>query len=334
MKLRVRCGNENDIITLDNDSSDVSGLLLAIRMSEKLNKISQGDFESIKVGFPPKLVDIANNALLKDVGVNNGDLLTVTFTNGPAPTEKESSVSKTDKKSSPSASQTASIPSVQLSVGYLILRNIPDDNSCIFNALAYCMFGPNAYKPDGQCPPSKLRKIVADNISANPLQYDELVLGRPVDKYIEWIQTKNAWGGAIELAILAKHFQIKINCIDIELGSIIRFQDESEEAIQAKTSIYLVYLGVHYDVVAVNKILSKDQLPDDLCKFECGSELELTVEYGVHQLCKNLQTQNYTTNTTTFRVRCLECYEILIGETGASRHANETGHYRFGEVNK
>jgi len=343
MRLRVRSSSGNDIINLDNDSVDVAGLLRAIKKSEKLNFSPQNDVVSIKQGFPPKLVDHTNHDLsLEKAGIKNGDLLLVSFgttkesgakiTNEPM--AKMDTNSSSVGTASTSSFQSETIPSVFLSPEHLILRNIPDDNSCMFNALAYCIYGPDSYKPNGTCPPSKLRKIIAAALTADPFQYDELVLGRPVEKYIEWIQTKNAWGGAIELGILAKHFQIRINCIDIELGSIIRFQDESDGALKAECSIYLVYLGVHYDVIALNKVLSLQHRPDDVCKFAIDSPVEQKVETGVHELCKKLQTQNYTTNTTTFRVRCLECYKILVGETGASRHANETGHYLFGEVDK
>lgn len=343
MRLRVRTSSGNDIINLDNDSVDVAGLLRAIKKSQKLNSSPQNDVDSIKQGFPPKLVDLTNHDLpLEKAGIKNGDLLLVNFCSS-GNTTKDSGAkldsnssfgASTITSTSTSKSSETSIPSVFLSPEHLILRNIPDDNSCMFNALAYCVYGPDSYKPNGTCPPPKLRKIIADALAADPLQYDELVLGRPVDKYIEWIQTKNAWGGAIELGILAKHFQIRINCIDIELGSIIRFQDESDGASKAEYSIYLVYLGVHYDVIALNKVLTLQHRPDDVCKFAIDSPIEQKVETGVHELCKKLQTENYTTNTTTFRVRCLECYKILVGETGASRHANETGHYLFGEVTK
>lgn len=342
MRLRVRSSSGNDIINLDNDSVDVAGLLRAIKKSEKLNSSPQNDVDSIKQGFPPKLVDLTNHDLpLEKAGIKNGDLLLVSFgttKESGAKITKDSVKMDTNSSSvgtaSTSISQSEAIPSVFLSPEHLILRNIPDDNSCMFNALAYCIYGPDSYKPHGTCPPPKLRKIIAAALAADPFQYDELVLGRPVDKYIEWIQTKNAWGGAIELGILAKHFQIRINCIDIELGNIIRFQDESDGAMKAECSIYLVYLGVHYDVIALNKVLTLQHRPDDVCKFAIDSPVEQKVETGVHELCKKLQTQNYTTNTTTFRVRCLECYKILVGETGASRHANETGHYLFGEVDR
>lgn len=343
MRLRVRSSSGNDIITLDNDSVDVAGLLRAIKDSQKLNSSPQNDVDSIKQGFPPRLVDLTNYHLpLEKAGIKNGDLLLVSFrTTKDSGAKSDTNSGVTDAVSTSLSTPTAttspsepSIPSVFLSPEHLILRNIPDDNSCMFNALAYCIYGPDSYKPHGTCPPPKLRKIIAGALAADPLQYDELVLGRPIDKYIEWIQTKNAWGGAIELGILAKHFQIRINCIDIELGSIIRFQDESDEAPKPEYSIYLVYLGVHYDVVALNKVLTLQHRPDDVCKFTIDSPLEQKVETGVYDLCKKLQTQNYTTNTTTFRVRCLECYKILVGETGASRHANETGHYLFGEVTK
>lgn len=344
MQLRIRAPLGQEVIRLDDDASSIGDLLLAIESSKKLAPSGKTRVESIKVGFPPKTVAITNPEMqLKETGVASGDLLLVSFGSSPAtgadavqnePKGGVSSAPVSNHASSPptQSSTSSSIPSVPCGSKHLILRNIPDDNSCMFNALAYCLHGPDSYKPSGPCPPSKLRKIVADALADDPLEYNELVLGRPVEKYISWIQSKDAWGGAIELGILAKHLQIRINCIDIELGSTIRFQDESEGGKSPLGSILLVYLGVHYDVLAVNSILSCDHRADDVCKFAIDSEPEKEAETAARALCAKLQTQNYTTNTTRFRVRCLQCHQVLVGETGASRHANETGHYRFGEV--
>lgn len=43
------------------------------------------------------------------------------------------------------------------------------------------------------------------------------------DKYIATILKPSTWGGAIELGILAKHFNTEIASIDVETGRIDQF---------------------------------------------------------------------------------------------------------------
>lgn len=45
----------------------------------------------------------------------------------------------------------------------------------------------------------------------------------PREQYIATILKPSTWGGAIELGILAKHFNTEIASIDVETGRIDRF---------------------------------------------------------------------------------------------------------------
>lgn len=42
-------------------------------------------------------------------------------------------------------------------------------------------------------------------MAGNPEQYTEGFLGKPNNAYCKWIQDKDKWGGAIELAILSRY---------------------------------------------------------------------------------------------------------------------------------
>ena len=48
------------------------------------------------------------------------------------------------------------------------------------------------------------RRVIADTVAGNPEQYTEGFLGKPNGAYCKWIQDKEKWGGAIELAILSR----------------------------------------------------------------------------------------------------------------------------------
>ena len=84
---------------------------------------------------------------------------------------------------------------------------------------------------------TELRSIIAQNIQANKDTYSAVVLDQQPDDYCRWIQSEDAWGGAIELDILSKHFDIEISSIDVQTLRTDRFNERS-----AKRCI-LVYSG-------------------------------------------------------------------------------------------
>ncbi|CAO3574679.1 unnamed protein product [Mortierella alpina] len=101
--------------------------------------------------------------------------------------------------------------------GLLVVREVADDNSCLFNAIAYTL------EPSMKSNIQGLRQIVAQVIQANPDAYPDVVLGRPRQEYCEWIKRENSWGGAIELAIFSEHFKIEIDSIDVSTNRVDRF---------------------------------------------------------------------------------------------------------------
>jgi len=94
---------------------------------------------------------------------------------------------------------------------YLVLRVMPDDNSCLFRAFAYAVL------PTDDKVVVELRSIIASAIRSNPEVYTKVVLEQEPENYCAWIQTQDAWGGAIELGILAQHFEVEICSIDVQV---------------------------------------------------------------------------------------------------------------------
>lgn len=325
MKLRLKSKYGSAVCSLDTEKPDIGQLINEIknRNQELLNKDPSTKIAELKRGFPPQNIDISNRqVLLKEAKIQHGDQIIVEV-NG-----KELDTPESDQK----PPELTEIPSTYVSQlnKYLILRNIPDDNSCLFNSISYALYGPQAIKP-GSLSSQKLRDIVVEEIGAHPEIYSEVVLGRTNEKYREWIRKSTSWGGAIELGILAARLQVCIHCLDIELGQFIKFESETR---RPSSFIILIYLGIHYDVLALNDILSKSEgsMSSDNCVWPLDTKISQSLTNAALYLCGLLQSRNYTTNTTTFRVRCLVCYQVLVGETGATRHANETGHFNFGEV--
>lgn len=94
------------------------------------------------------------------------------------------------------------------------MRVMPDDNSCLFRAFAAAVL------PGDDLSMLELRSLVASQIQEEPDVYTKVVLdNREPDDYCRWIQTEDAWGGAIELAILSKHFNVEVCSIDVQVSS-------------------------------------------------------------------------------------------------------------------
>ena len=55
-------------------------------------------------------------------------------------------------------------------------------------------------------------------VSSDQEKYSEAYLGRQNQPYCSWILTKDAWGGAIEVQILAEYFQVEIVVVDTKSG--------------------------------------------------------------------------------------------------------------------
>ncbi|KAF9331859.1 ubiquitin-specific protease otu1 [Linnemannia elongata] len=192
--------------------------------------------------------------------------------------------------------------------GLLVLREVEDDNSCLFNAIAYTL------DPSMKSNVQGLRQIVAKTIDANPDAYPDVVLGRPRKEYCEWIKKENSWGGAIELAIFSDHYKIEIDSIDVSTTRVDRFGEG-----QYSQRALVMYSGIHYDAVALTPSL--DIPPEcDQTQFDTSSEDILTA--GIQLAAKLKQ----YTDLATFTLRCSVCQIGLKGEKDAQQHAQSAMH--------
>ena len=203
----------------------------------------------------------------------------------------------------------------------LVLRIMPDDNSCLFRAFNTAFFG----AMDNM---TELRSIIAQNIQANPDTYSAVVLDQQPDDYCRWIQTEDAWGGAIELDILSKHFNVEISSIDVQTLRTDRFNEGMPER------CILVYSGIHYDAIA----LSPSDAPHTTAYAppEFDTKIfdvqDVVVLEAAVELCRELQRKHYYTDTAAFSIRCNVCGKMIVGEKAATEHAASTGHNDFVEA--
>lgn len=202
----------------------------------------------------------------------------------------------------------------------VVLRVMPDDNSCMFRAFGSAFFG----VMDNM---TELRSIVAQNIQAQPEKYPAVVLDKQPDDYCRWIQTEDAWGGAIELDIFSRHFEVEICSIDVQTLRIDRFNEGRP------TRCILVYSGIHYDVIALSPAdppYDHTYAPAEFDTKIFDAKDDVILERAV-ELCQILQARHYFTDTAQFILRCNICKQNFTGEIGAAEHAAKTGHYDFAE---
>ncbi|DBB01393.1 TPA: hypothetical protein ACH3X1_000060 [Trebouxia sp. C0004] len=139
-----------------------------------------------------------------------------------------------------SASGSAST-SVTLPDGSCVVRRkVDDDNSCLFSAVGYVMEGSRSHA-------TKLRRVIADAVSADPSTYNDGFLGKSNAEYRAWILDPKKWGGAIELSIFARHFAREIAAYDIQTKRC----DVYGQGEGYQERVMLIYDGLHYDALAL-----------------------------------------------------------------------------------
>ena len=111
-------------------------------------------------------------------------------------------------------------------------------------------------------------------VSSDKEKFCEAYLGRSNSDYCRWIQSKDAWGGAIEVQILSEYFQVQIVVLDTKSGdreavqfilwkkttntlyipslSITGSMTIFGETCNFPTRMVLIYDGIHYDALYDN----------------------------------------------------------------------------------
>lgn len=351
IRLRVRGPQGQATISIDSHA------LWSDLLHEISEKTGVADFD-LKHGFPPQALNtesIDGGTKLSDLPLRlSGEQLTVSPRNVQASLSSPMSGSQAPisqaqslpplNQISPPTHDSGDFPSKPLSLtrktkgdvesdppeipvpqleGVMVLRVMPDDNSCMFRALSSAVLGSAI---DGMV---EMRSIVAQTIQKKSDFYTKGVLEKEPEDYCRWIQRADAWGGGIELAILSEHFDIEICSVDVQSLHVHKFNEGKPRR------CILVYSGIHYDVCAITpyngadpgedrKVFDVLQLDDEQMD---GGALDAATE-----LCKVLQSRHYYTDTHGFSLKCNQCGDKGNGERWATSHAKQTGHMDFGEA--
>ncbi|KAJ4290960.1 ubiquitin-specific protease otu1 [Kalmusia sp. IMI 367209] len=323
IRIRLRAPNGQHTLTLP-DTAAVSDLLSAISTATDLPL-----FE-LKWGFPPQPLDpslYGLSTLLSDTDLklNGAQIIVLGHATGD-PSEVQAQQSQEEGKSAPlnlKSKQSEALketPEVPLPSrgGTMVLRVMPDDNSCMFRALGTAVLSSSL---DSM---TELRSLVAQGIQADPDTYNEAVLDRKPDEYCKWISYSDSWGGGIELSILSKEFDVEICSINVQDLRVDSFNEG-----RPKRCI-LVYSGIHYDTIAfVPNGSSMLDTEDDVKLFDSADNEYLE---AAKLLCAELRKKHYYTDTKKFSIQCNDCGWKGMGETGATQHFQDTGHTNFGEA--
>lgn len=288
--------------------------------------------QEYKAGYPPHSLTVIPELPLESLGLKPGEQLIVSAKPGlqaqfsSTPT---ANIPTPATRYAPSPSQPPPAPAstsgpdyVEVEGGYLVHRIVPDDNACLFSSVALVF-------EQGIDKASDIRQIVADEIRADPINWDDAILGRPREEYIATILKPSSWGGAIELSVLAKHYATEIASVDVETGRIDHFTPPPEK--DTGNRCILIYSGIHYDAATLAPMLDA---PSDFHQTVMpvtsqGNNDPILV--AAKKLADKLRAKRAFTNTATFDLKCEVCGQGLKGEKEARAHASETGHVKFGE---
>ncbi|KAK4228201.1 hypothetical protein QBC38DRAFT_166338 [Podospora fimiseda] len=301
--IALRAPTGNTRIQID-DSSTLTDLLSLIQTKTSIPSFT------LKSGFPPTPLDISSpSSPLSSLNLKNQTLIISPST--PTPPSPSPPPPKFTPKPIEQDETSLLWPS---RAGYLLLRVMPDDNSCMFTAVGGALSLPN---------PSKLlRSQIAEYILTHPTEYNKAILGSDPSVYVSRITEPDVWGGAIELSILSDIYDVEISSIDVKSLRVDKFGENKQNR------IIIVYSGIHYDRIAFAMDLG---YPVEVDVTKWSTEDDEVLEKA-RELCKRLQGMHYYTDTTDFVIKCGICGWIGQGMKDAGKHEKETGHREFGEM--
>lgn len=304
LQLRCQFGRgEKKIIVGLTDSSNLAELQASIFSITSIIP----DKQRIKCGFPPKQLDTSNdNKILKETGIRSGDTLIIEENKGADATNGSTSYTKPPNQAA--SNQSAHVPKPKM-----VRKIVPADNSCLFASISFVMLNDTSFASD-------LRMLAANIIASDPETYSEAFLGKPNWEYCEWLTKKDHWGGAIELNVFSKHYQIEINAVDVQSGRIDRFGENNSYP----NRVFVMYDGIHYDPMGLeqNNTIIRTVFPTS----------DVTSQQMALAVASELKEKRQFTDLVGFSLRCLVCSTPLKGQKQAQQHAKETGHMNFGEV--
>lgn len=268
------------------------------------NFFDAGDIRDISVGFPPQSIPSSTlgSTPLSALGIRHGETLLL-----------QEAPNATSRQAIARASPASTAPSPAA----MHIRVMPDDNSCLFSAIAY------VFHQGDRSRAGEMRQLAASLILSDPSEYTAVVLGRSPDEYIQWLMKPNSWGGAIELSAFARHYATEIASIDVATLRMDLFGEGHGYPHRG----YLLYSGIHYDALALSAEGDATECGDRTI-FRSDDDAIMLQAMHVAELAKM---EHRYTDLAQFTLKCDVCGQALRGEREAEAHATATGHTSFQE---
>ena len=294
----ILCHYNNEVFNIKINHDDTLLVLKQLIISNLSSKKIMTESSNLKIiyGFPEKSIDNddLDNLSLEDLSIFDKEYIKVELKNQNSNKENTSNNNMID-----------------YSQYHIKKKDIPADNSCLFNAINFAING-NAENPE------IIRDIIVSEISSNPDQYNAAILGRPPEEYCKWISNKETWGGGIELSILSKFFNIQIGVADIQFITIEYFGNSNK-------CIYLLYNNIHYDVFYKEENGKISGIFDTY---------DANIKREVMDICMQFQKFENFTDLKNFDIKCMQCGELMKGQNEVIEHSKKTGHFNFNEIKK
>ena len=338
MRLRVRDSDGGQHALNIDDDALVAALKASIEACTGIPAAAQ----QLLTGFPPKQLDVADDESCASC-VQSGETIqvrrvtsaaAVSTPHDTAPISTYDAMSSMDEDEALARAlalsmnddehaSTAAPSSGEASVdrAHVVRRVIASDNSCLFNAVGYCVKRSLSEAP-------ALRRAVVDAVNAEPETFNDAFLGKSPREYTEWISKPKSWGGQVELFILSSFYGVEIAAYDIQTERCdVYGQDKGYDS-----RIMVLYDGLHYDALVLNPSPLGSDDSKDITRVSTSDASRLDgVDAKARAFVKGQHDARSFTDTANFSLRCLVCQCGLKGQKEAVEHAKSTGHTNFGE---
>jgi len=341
LNLRIRFPDGQGVLKGIDGSTTLESLIFKSLDTMNVRK-EEKECSQILSGFPPKPLEMADTSVsIESLGIKSGDTLIFKLSdktsssigsslpNGtnpstPAqngietapPSNETNGIINNDTNRVLENSEESLNKRLKTNTSDIVLKRVvvPADNSCLFTSINCCMCGEVVQSEHIQF----MREIISVTVSSDQEKYSEAFLGKSNEKYCSWIQTKDAWGGAIEVQILAEYFQVMIVVVDTQSVSLTKFGEFGN----FDQMMLIIYDGIHYDALC-------QQRPTRKTIFSSKDERVLDTARILGETER--KAHNYT-DTTGFTLKCLVCGHKMKGQKEAQSHAMSTKHTNFSEV--
>lgn len=180
------------------------------KLLDHLREKQGAEASALKYGYPLKNIDLSNTSATIEPLNLKGEAITFVPKEDNTPAAPPEVPTATKPAFKPKAVEPDhTVIEWPEKDGYLALRVMPDDNSCMFTA-----FGGVLQIPD---PAPALRRQVGEYILAHPDKFDKVVLEMEPQRYAQTMLSPERWGGAIELSVLSDIYDIEICSVDVKV---------------------------------------------------------------------------------------------------------------------